>query len=146
MPEGLTPDDRTIRVESKTFVHAILKSRRIGKEDEGDQEEWDKEEAVAKEGGQKNKEEEGDPSNAGKCQEEYRNEDTQEEEGSESPPAVLGKEDEVEASKNDQSKEVNTEYVRVTKGAENTKNRNVFILESDMKNELVETKEHRENT
>lgn len=80
VPEGLTPDDRTIRIESQTFVDAILKGRRIGKEDEGDQEEWDKEEAVAKEGGQKDKEEEGDPSNAGKRQEEHGNENTEEKE------------------------------------------------------------------
>ncbi len=109
------------------------------------QNEWEEQEAIAEKSQEKSKDEKCNPGHAGKREEKHDGEKRKTTEGDESAKATFREEEEVESAKDNHSKEVEAVDVGVAKGAKNAEDGHVFIEETDVEYELVQTKGYREN-
>lgn len=130
----------------EAFGDAFLNQGRENIRNDREQNDRKKKESIAKEGEEKNKEKQRNPGDAGKCQKEHDREERQATECDESTEATFGKEEEIESTKDNHSKEVEAIDVRMTKGTKDAKDRHIFIEQSDMEYELIQAKGYRENT
>ena len=145
MPEVLPPDDRAVRIRMEALFDAGLEGWREGEEHGRDEHERQKEEAVAHEREEEDEGGERHPGDARESEDKHAGREHEEEERESLLSAVLGVGDKVERREDDEREEVEAVDVRMAEGAEDARDGDVLVRESDAHGVLVEAEGDRQD-